>query len=310
MFIQSVPRFTTLSDMRQAVGLAPTHETLVFIERLESVSGCLPAAMAPHRYGFFKLALVVQGTGDQTRYAREGYTFGNHSLVFSSPNSLISWDWRGTPFSDTLRGISIFFAMELFGGNAGNGHFYERFPFYRHDALPFLALLPGQAAEMHGWFERLLREFACLAPDRNELLRAELEVLLLTVRRLYQAQVNPAPQELLPGLSRNRLVSAFQTLLETRFTEKYKLEEYAQQLHVTPAHLSETLKKETGFTAGELIRQRLLHEAKGLLRQTTLTAAEISYVLGFEEPSHFHRFFHRYAGCTPKHYRERAAVTA
>jgi AraC-like DNA-binding protein len=294
--------------MRRAVGLRPTGEKLIFVERLESVSGDLKAAMEPHRYGFFKIALVMQGTDARTRYAPEGYTFGNHSLVFSSPNSLISWNWIGTPFNDSLRGITVFFDLELLGGSAENGHFYERFPFYRHNALPFLPLTPLQAEEMHVWFERLNREFAGLAPDRYELLRVELEVLLLSVRRLYKAQASLATGEPAPRYSGNRLASAFHAMLEAHFSEKRKLEDYAQPLHVTPAHLSETIKKETGFTAAELIRRRLLHEAKVLLRQTTMTAAEISYALGFEEPPHFHRFFHRSTGLTPRCYREQAAV--
>jgi hypothetical protein len=45
MCIQSVPRFSTFSDMRRAVGLGPTGEKSIFVERLESVSSHLNVAM-------------------------------------------------------------------------------------------------------------------------------------------------------------------------------------------------------------------------------------------------------------------------
>jgi hypothetical protein len=51
-------------------------------------------------------------------------------------------------------------------------------------------------------------------------------------------------------------------------------------LGVTTSHLSESLRLETGLTAGELIRGRLLLEAKRLLLHSELTIAEIGYVFG------------------------------
>src|SRR5208282_3886417 len=64
--------------------------------------------------------------------------------------------------------------------------------------------------------------------------------------------------------------------------------DYAKMLGVTPSHLSEALRLETGLTAGDLIRARLLLEAKRLLLHSELTIAEIGYELGFEDPSISH----------------------
>ena len=50
------------------------------------------------------------------------------------------------------------------------------------------------------------------------------------------------------------------------------------------------------MTAGHLIRQRVLTEAKRALVFTGQPIHEISYDLGFADPSHFARFFRKQTG--------------
>jgi AraC-like DNA-binding protein len=57
-------------------------------------------------------------------------------------------------------------------------------------------------------------------------------------------------------------------------------------------------------TAGHLIRQRVLTEAKRALVFTGQPIHEISYDLGFADPSHFARFFRKQTGTTPQAFRE------
>ncbi|WP_420864664.1 helix-turn-helix domain-containing protein [Halarcobacter anaerophilus] len=56
-------------------------------------------------------------------------------------------------------------------------------------------------------------------------------------------------------------------------------------------HLNKVLKKNTNKTTSELIAQRVLQEAKVLLKHTTYNISDISFCLGFEEPSYFINFF-------------------
>lgn len=52
----------------------------------------------------------------------------------------------------------------------------------------------------------------------------------------------------------------------------------------------------------ELLRQR----AQDLLRERRVPIGEVSYLLGYAEPSNFHRAFRRWTGLTPMEWRERA----
>jgi len=59
------------------------------------------------------------------------------------------------------------------------------------------------------------------------------------------------------------------------------------------------------MSAGELIRNRVLLEAKRLLVNLDLTINEISGLLNFSDSAYFTRFFKKYTGQTPEAFRNR-----
>src|SRR5260370_19408751 len=101
------------------------------------------------------------------------------------------------------------------------------------------------------------------------------------------------------------LVRRFRQEVERSFRTSTSVRDYAKMLGVTTSHLREALRLETGLTAGELIRARLLLEAKRLLLHSELTIAEIGYELGFEDPSYFSRFVRREVETSPVEFRKR-----
>ena len=59
-----------------------------------------------------------------------------------------------------------------------------------------------------------------------------------------------------------------------------------------------------GIPPGKLIHERLLLEAKRLLRYSDLPVADIADQLNFEDPSYFSRFFKKHTGFSPSEFRE------
>lgn len=53
-----------------------------------------------------------------------------------------------------------------------------------------------------------------------------------------------------------------------------------------------------------IIAERLLQEAKILLRHTEWNISEIAYSLGFKEATHFNNFFKKMMQLTPVRFRE------
>jgi AraC-like DNA-binding protein len=75
-------------------------------------------------------------------------------------------------------------------------------------------------------------------------------------------------------------------------------------LHISPKHLSETIKSETGKSALEHINEMKIEHAKILLLQTEKTINEVAYDLNFDTPNYFSAFFKSNTGLTPTAYRK------
>lgn len=78
---------------------------------------------------------------------------------------------------------------------------------------------------------------------------------------------------------------------------------YAEKMHLSPQHLSTTIKKTTGKTLTDIISSFVIHDAQAKLRSTELTIQEIAYSLNFPDISFFGKYFKRYTGMSPKQYR-------
>ncbi|TPG66656.1 helix-turn-helix domain-containing protein [Hymenobacter nivis] len=88
-----------------------------------------------------------------------------------------------------------------------------------------------------------------------------------------------------------------------RATEMLEIRDIAGQLCIHPTHLSNTLKLTTGHPPCHYFEAQILAVAQALLRDTDRPIAAIAANLTYD-PSNFTKFFKRFAGCTPKQYRE------
>lgn len=79
---------------------------------------------------------------------------------------------------------------------------------------------------------------------------------------------------------------------------------YAEQLHVTPRYLSQTVKEITGKSAGELIDEMVIMEARVLLNNVSLTIAQVAESLYFSDQFFFSKYFKRHTGVSPSEYRK------
>lgn len=100
-----------------------------------------------------------------------------------------------------------------------------------------------------------------------------------------------------------QLVHAFFNLVEQHFQQLHGGADYAAQLAITPNYLNEVVKEQTARTAGAIIADRLMIEAKRLAYFSDLASQEIAARLGFQDPAYFSRFFKQQSGQTLSHFR-------
>jgi AraC-like DNA-binding protein len=68
-------------------------------------------------------------------------------------------------------------------------------------------------------------------------------------------------------------------------------------IHVN--HLNRAVKDITEKTTSQLIAERILQEAKFLLKHSSWNVSEIAYALGFTEVTHFNNFFKKHVTAKP-----------
>ena len=80
------------------------------------------------------------------------------------------------------------------------------------------------------------------------------------------------------------------------------MDHVARKLAISKRTLQRRL-REDGATFQEVLADVREALARHYLQRTTLSGAEISYLLGFEDPNSFSRAFHAWTGKTPEQLR-------
>lgn len=152
--------------------------------------------------------------------------------------------------------------------------------------LPGNALLPETAAEIDYIFKKLYLEAGKISLLRTEMITRYITILLIHLARHFESSLRIAAP------NRNEtLVNAFFGLVEKKYAHWRLVKDYAGELCVSPNYLNETVKKLSGFPASHHIRQRVVLEARRRAAGSNVSMKEIAYLLGFEDTSHFSKFF-------------------
>ena len=100
-----------------------------------------------------------------------------------------------------------------------------------------------------------------------------------------------------------RLFLNFCDLVEGHFRDHLTLSEYAYRLAITEARLNDICRRIAHQPSKEVVHERLVQEARRLLRHSAVPVSEISYQLGFTDPAYFSRFFAKRTGTPPSQFR-------
>lgn len=124
-------------------------------------------------------------------------------------------------------------------------------------------------------------------------------IVILTDRLLGLTNSDLAPS------ADERLLAAFLGLIDQKLKSRWTIQQYVEVMGTTPYLLNRATSRAFGMTAIELVRDRTVAEAKRLLLFSKTGASEIGFVLGFDDPAHFARFFRRKTGLSPTSWRRR-----
>lgn len=134
------------------------------------------------------------------------------------------------------------------------------------------------------------------------------EMLLVLLKRLLIKSVRIArkalPDKDMPQTKLDT-IRKFNLLVEMHFREKHKVSEYAHLLNMSPKSLSNLFSRYYRKSPLKIISARIVLEGKRLLDFSEKNINEIASTLGFDEVSHFSKFFKSHVGLSPSEYKEK-----
>jgi len=264
------------------------------IERARTTS-----EMPYNRRKYYKISLI-RGH-NRAEYADKIIAIKKNALLFATPKVPYHW----VPEDPEQSGSFCVFTEDFFF-KAQSRFSLEDLPIFQPGNIPLFEIDDNLADEIEILFTKIKQEIASDYIFKYDLIRNYVLELIH-----YGQKLQPAAKLSASNDASLRVVSLFIELLERQFPiessdQRLQLKtakDYADRLAVHVNYLNKKLKESTGKTTTELIADRLVQEAKILLRQTKWNVSEISYALGFEEIAHFSNFFKRKTSFTPMQFR-------
>jgi AraC-like DNA-binding protein len=249
------------------------------------------------RRDFFKITLCKGKS--RIHYADRVFAFDGQALVFSNP--FIPYKWELV--EDKAEGFYVIFNASFFS-QFGNLIQYDVF---QPTGTHVYELEDTQLEQLSAIFLKIETELTSDYLYKYDLIRNQIYELIH-----YAMKTRPSAYiEQLPINASQRIYWLFLELLERQFPldenhNEIRLRtasDFATQLNVHVNHLNRAVKATSGQTTTHLIAQRILKEAKIMLKQSQWNVSEIAYALGFKEVTHFTNFFKKHTGRSPSTYR-------
>lgn len=251
------------------------------------------------RRDYYKVMLVIGDVG--FHYADRVTTIEKQALVFSNPY---------IPYKcENLDRIKDGFYCIF------NHHFFHQFGHINQYAVfqpqgqHIIELSDEQVHTVEAIYKRMFEEFDSNYVHKFDVLRnCVFELIHFGMKIQPEAYYGDSPST----NASQRISSLFFELLERQFPIEdnhprvllRSASDFAQQLNIHVNHLNRVVKETTQKTTSQIIAERIMQEAKILLKHSSWNISEIAFALGFKEVTHFNNFFKKYVPLSPSKFRK------
>ncbi|MCX6217532.1 helix-turn-helix transcriptional regulator [Spirosoma sp.] len=265
----------------------PDKDVFFWIDRFEDMEE--PDNLVfPHKHNFYEILWITSGNSKQTIDYID-YEIKADTLFFISPGQLhLFEEW------EDIKGYCVLFEEHYFLQLFQNKNIlFELVYLDNLYANPFLTIDNNAKLKLEPIINLLRKE------KSSQTIQALLFILLKQIQSLYTTN-----QILTASTHQVVLFKRFRSLVDENFGKNWALTQYANQLNITAHNLNSIVKSVCNKTASDIIKERILLEAKQLLQFSDDTIAEITNRLGFEDSSYFARYFKKHTSASPMEFRK------
>jgi AraC family transcriptional regulator, transcriptional activator of pobA len=271
-----------------------THLPDFHIIQMRDAGANFVKMMPPHRQDFFQIGFQSQMLSTKFSLQSKHFSDLKNLLYFVAPQQTMSW-----VVEQQNEGYILYFKRS----------FLDFLSKTIEEAFPFFQLIQTSLYELDYESSNLIinelndirSAFEDKSPYQSQRIQGFLLAFLYRCKVIVEGFSEQETQQAKPQI----LAQKYQQLVYKFFLEKRKIEDYANLLNVTPNYLSTVIKATTNRNAKSFIDERLLVESKNLLTYTQADISEIAYQLGFNEVTHFGRFFKKETNESPSDWRKK-----
>jgi len=228
------------------------------------------------------------------------YSTHGPTLFFISPNQVLSIEKLGEQHGLLVFYNRDFYCIQLHDEEVA----CDGLLFNNINNMP-MTIIPQQDASFINYlFSSIEEEFELKDPSLEEMIRTYLKQLLIKSTRLWKVQHMDGVMASRPN-NDLEFFRKFTQLVEANYKEKHNVADYADLLMIAPKTLTHRFKRLNLPQPNDIIKNRIILEAKRLLVHTDRTAKEIAYTLGYDDPAYFSRLFFIKTGEPPSGFRNK-----
>jgi AraC-like DNA-binding protein len=256
------------------------------------------AKPAPYkRRDYFKIMLVIGNA--KVNYADKVVEVQKQALAFSNPQIPYNWEQK-----ERIQGGFFCIFNQHFFHQYGD---LNQYTVFQPGGTPVFELPDEQLDKVTTLYERMFEEINSDYIHKYDALRMLVfELIHFAMKMQPSAKFDRQPIQ-----ACQRISTLFLELLERQFpiddnhqtVNLRSASDFARQLNIHVNHLNRAVKDTTEKTTSQIIAERIIQEAKILLKHSAWTVSEIAYALGFTEVTHFNNFFKKHIQLSPLKFR-------
>ena len=262
-----------------------------------------PRTYKIHSHRNFELNYIISGWGNRI-VGDNMESFSRGDLVLMGPNLPHCWEITGVSQGVSPECITIHFHEDFFGQKILSSP----------ELNPVIDLFRASSKGVQFYGEEILDVGYIL----HKMLKANnfrkliylmeiFEILVRTTSRRELAATGYLDEE--SGPEDKRLKQVYEYIL-INFSRKIKLEDVAEQCHLSPSAFCRFFERSTGKSLFNYLKEVRIGYACKLLQDSDLMISDICYQSGYNNLAHFNNQFKEICGVTPGQYRKNFKMLA
>lgn len=292
---QLLEKFTSVGSNEHEL-FKQNHEQF-YIAKLQDFKKISKPPIPPTKSGTHTLILLTSGKLSM-KIGSFSVNIGKNECIVISAGQVFSYDEHDIKKEVEGKGYICGFNSDFLLQEIGSRGLLKSFDFLTVWGNPIIKLQNDSLKYLTQSLERIQDEYSTDGLLNKLILQSYTIASLCEINKHYEPLFQNKNKRAVETTNK------FIDLLQNNITTKHHVSDYSDILNISPNHLNKTIRLVTLKSPSTWIRETLVNESKILLFQSDLTIREITFELGFDDPSYFSRLFKKQEGMTPIQYRK------